>query len=157
MAADAPLDVEQIITTLARNDVRYLVVGGIAAIVHGWAGATADFDAVASFDADNRDRLAAALAALDASAPDWDGTAQTLGRHTAWSFMTVAGRLDLLFVLEPYGTYDDLRPGGTDVPAFGAVIPVVALDDLIALKRALGRPKDLRVVVELEELRRHRS
>jgi hypothetical protein len=40
------------------------------------------------------------------------------------------------------------------VPAFGLTIPVVSLDDLIELKRAMARPKDLRVALELDELRR---
>jgi hypothetical protein len=79
-----------------------------------------------------------------------------MATDTAWSLETEAGPLDLLFVLEPWGTYDELQPRSEEVSAFGVVIPVVSLDDLIALKRALGRPKDLRVAVELEELRGRR-
>jgi hypothetical protein len=47
-----------------------------------------------------------------------------------------------------------LRATAVEIPGFGITIPVVSLDDLIELKRALGRPKDLRVAVELEDLRR---
>lgn len=158
MASDRrhPLDTERLVTTLARHEVRYLVVGGIAAILHGWPGATADLDVLGALDPTNLDRLAAALAEVGARGPGWDGTAGTMATDTAWSLETEAGPLDLLFVLEPWGTYDELQPRSEEVSAFGVVIPVVSLDDLIALKRALGRPKDLRVAVELEELRGRR-
>lgn len=150
------LDVERLVTSFARHDVRYLVVGGIAAILHGWPGATADLDVLGAFESDNLERLSAALGELGAAGAGWDGTAATMASQTAWSLETEAGPVDVLFVLEPRGTYDELRPGAEDVPAFGVVIPVVSLDDLIELKASLGRPKDLRVAVELEELRRSR-
>ena len=152
-----PLVVERLVTALAHHDVRYLVVGGIAAILHGWPGATADLDILGSFDPANLDRLAAALAEVGADGPGWDGTAGTMATHTAWALDTEAGPVDLLFVLEPWGSYEELHPRSEEVPAFGVTIPVVALDDLIELKRALGRPKDLRVAVELDDLRRRRG
>lgn len=76
---------------------------------------------------------------------------------TAWSFETDAGPVDLLFVLEPWGTYEELRATAVEMSGFGITIPVVSLDALIELKRALGRPKDLRVAVELEDFRRQRN
>ena len=152
-----PLDVERVLTTLARHEVRYLVVGGIAAILHGWPGATADLDLLGSCDTDNFDRLAAALRDLDAHGEGWDGEPDSIGRVTAWSLETDAGPVDLLFVLDPHGTYEELRATAVDLDGFGISIPVVSLDDLIDLKRALGRPKDLRVAVELEDLRRQRD
>lgn len=151
------LNVERVVTNFARHDVRYLVVGGIAAILHGWPGATADLDVLGAFDPENLTRLSAALTELEATGPGWDGTAKTMATRTAWSLETQAGPVDVLFVLEPRGTYDELRPDATEVAAFGATIPVISLDDLIELKAALGRPRDLRVAVELEELRRRRG
>lgn len=148
---------ERLVTTFARYDVRYLVVGGIAAILHGWAGSTADFDALGAYEPRNLERLSEALGELGAVGVGWDGTATTMAAHTVWSLETDAGPVDLMFVLEPWGSYDELRPTAEDVPAFGVAIPVVSLDDLIRLKRALGRPKDLRVAVELDELRRQRE
>lgn len=142
---------------LARHNVRYLIVGGIAAILHGWPGATADLDVLGAFDPGNLERLAAALADLDATASGWDGTAGTLATQTAWPLQTRAGPVDLLFVLEPWGDYDELLPRSEEIQAFGLALPVVSLGDLIDLKQALGRPKDLRVALELEALRRQRQ
>jgi hypothetical protein len=152
-----PLDVGRLVTTLARHEVRYLVVGGIAAILHGWPGATADLDLLGAFDESNFARLAAALRELGAYGEGWDGQPDTIGAVTAWSLETDAGPVDLLFVLEPWGTYEELRATAVEMAAFGITIPVVSLDHLIELKRALGRPKDLRVAVELEDLRRQRD
>jgi predicted nucleotidyltransferase len=146
-----------VFTTLARHEVRYVVVGGVAAILHGWPGATADVDLLGAPDADNRARLAAALQELGATGEGWDGKPDTFGNLTAWSFDTDGGPVDLLFVLEPWGTYDELRTSAVEVSGFGVTIPIVSLDNLIQLKQALGRPKDLRVAVELEELRRRRD
>jgi predicted nucleotidyltransferase len=152
-----PLDVGRLLAALARHEVRYLVVGGIAAILHGWPGATADLDILGALDPENLDRLAAALRELHATGEGWDGEPRTIGTATAWGLDTDAGPVDLLFVLEPWGTYEDLRASAVEIGGFGVTIPIVALDDLIELKRALGRPKDLRVAVELEELRERRD
>jgi predicted nucleotidyltransferase len=157
MTARQPLDVGRVLTTLARHGVRYVVVGGIAAILHGWPGATADIDVLGAFNADNFARLDAALGELDASGEGWDGDPDTLSSATAWSLDTAAGPVDLLFVLEPWETYDELRASAVEIAGFGVSIPIVSLDDLIALKEALGRPKDLRVAIELEDLRRRRD
>jgi predicted nucleotidyltransferase len=152
-----PLDAGRVLTALARHRVRYLVVGGIAAVLHGWPGATADLDVLGAFDSENLTRLAAALQELNATGDGWDGDPETIGSATAWSLDTEAGPVDLLFVLEPWGTYEELRGRAVEVFGFGVAIPIVSLDDLIALKQALGRPKDLRVAVELDELRRRRD
>lgn len=133
------------------------MVGGIAAVLHGWPGATADLDVLGAFEPDNFARLATALRELGATGEGWDGAPDTIGSGTAWSLETEAGPVDLLFVLEPWGTYDELLPTAAEVTGFGVTIPIVSLDNLIELKRALGRPKDLRVAVELEELRRGRN
>jgi hypothetical protein len=152
-----PLDVSRMLEALARHEVRYVVVGGIAAILHGWPGATADLDILGAFEPDNFDRLAAALRDLGATGEGWSGEPDTIASATAWALDTDAGPIDLLFVLEPWGTYEDLRGTAVEIAGFGVTIPIVALDDLIELKRALGRPKDLRVAVELEELRGRRG
>jgi hypothetical protein len=48
------------------------------------------------------------------------------------------------------GTYDDLLPHTVAIQAFGIECRVLNLEMLIATKRAVGRPKDLEILAELE-------
>ncbi|OWY59537.1 hypothetical protein B7486_74050, partial [cyanobacterium TDX16] len=102
------LDPGRILQALDAHDVPYLLVGGMAAVAHGWPGATADVDLLAAHTSDARAALASALVDLGATADRFDGTGESLLRSTAWSFDTQAGPVDVLFVLEPRGTYREL-------------------------------------------------
>jgi len=153
----ATVDPERILQALAEHEVPYLLVGGMAAVAHGWPGATADVDLLAAHDDEARAALAAALTDLGAVAERFDGSGASLLRSTAWSFETDAGPVDVLFVLEPRGTYRELVAGRVEAEAFGVVVPLIGLDDLIRVKQELGRPKDLRVAAELEALRDERD
>ena len=59
-----------LLPTLARHEVEFFVIGGLAVIIHGNPRATFDVDILPSPDAANMRRLAAALADLDARATD---------------------------------------------------------------------------------------
>jgi hypothetical protein len=61
-----PLDPEQIIQTLGRHDVAYVLIGALAARLYGFPRLTADADITPSRDARNLEKLAAALRELDA-------------------------------------------------------------------------------------------
>ena len=57
----APLDPEHLIRTLAKHDVRFVLIGALAARLYGFPRITADADITPARDADNLQRLAAAL------------------------------------------------------------------------------------------------
>jgi hypothetical protein len=62
MSAEPPrLDLDRSLDTLERHGVRYLLVGGVAAIAHGAVRPTRDLDCLAQRSTENFDRLAAAL------------------------------------------------------------------------------------------------
>jgi hypothetical protein len=61
-----PMDAEEILRTLERHRVRYVLIGGLAAQTRGWRGATEDIDITPADDRDNLARLAAAVAELEA-------------------------------------------------------------------------------------------
>jgi hypothetical protein len=79
--------------------------------------------------------------------------ARTLRNGDSFTFDTVHGPLDVLAT--PSGTrgYDDLAPAARTVNLGGIAVPVVALNDLIRMKTAAGRPKDRLAVEELLALR----
>jgi len=158
---------ERILEALQRHDVRYVVVGAVAAIAQGSPLPTEDIDVTPARDKANLDRLAAALLELDARlrvADEPDGIpfpfdATYLAGNEIWNLTTAHGDLDLIFV--PAGTegYEDLKRDAivVDFGAFQA--PMASLVDVIRSKQASSRAKDhaqlpaLRQTLEI--VRRH--
>lgn len=137
----------RVFASLEKNDVRYLVIGGIAAVLHGVPRATFDLDILVQATPDNVARL---LQALDEA-----------GLGTA-SLTTVQGLLDHeISVFEDYVRIDvqTRTPGirfdeawqNREVMEYhGQKLFVTSREDLIASKRAAGRKVDLEDVRLLE-------
>ena len=148
--AEPIFDPEAILATLERFGVRYVLIGGLAATLYGSPYLTTDVDITPSSDADNLERLAAALVDLDArlrvaNEPDgvlFDRSAQALSGAILWNLMTRHGALDLTLV--PSGTtgYDDLRRDAVEINIREIRVVVAALADIIRSKEAADREKD---------------
>jgi hypothetical protein len=157
-----PLDPALLIATLARHKVRYVLIGAIAARLHGFPRATADADITPATDAANLRQLAAALRELDArvfteGVPEglaFDCSAATLRRARLWNLVTDAGRLDLAFT--PSGTegFDDLARDAVTFEVYGTTILAASLPAIIRSKEAAGRPQDMEDVVVMREMLR---
>lgn len=152
------------------HDVRYVVIGGIAAIAQGYPLTTHDLDVTPDRDPGNLERLARALTDLGVRRRVARGEAVVfpvdpvfLGQGSSWTLETVDGTaFDLVF--EPAGTsgYPDLvQDAATLDLGEGLEVAVASLRDLIRMKQAAGRPKDLAqipaLVATLEEQRRRSS
>jgi hypothetical protein len=157
-----PTDFRGLIDTLARARVEFIVIGGVAATLHGSARATLDLDIVYCRSTENVDRLVRALASL---APYLRGApaglpfsfdVETVRRGLNFTLDTSLGALDLLGEVTGGGSYEALLPHTEAVELFGHSCRIVTLDALIRLKRAAGRPKDNEVLAELEALREQR-
>jgi predicted nucleotidyltransferase len=157
------IDLEATLQVLAREGVEFIIVGGVAATIHGSARVTRDLDIVYSRTPENIARLAAALTPyrpyLRGAPPGlpfrWD--AETVRRGLNFTLTTMLGDLDLLGEIVGGGTYEDLLPHSRPVAAFGVESSCVNLARLIHLKRAAGRPRDLDAIAELEALRERRG
>jgi predicted nucleotidyltransferase len=151
------LDPARIFATLDRHGVDYVTIGAFAVIAHGYVRATADIDLIVGIDEDNAVRLASALRELharlrgvDAHLLDIDATDPgTLRNGASFTLDTDAGPLDLLNDVPGAGDYADLRARAIETTAAGVVVRVVALDDLLRMKRASGRPQDLTDIANL--------
>jgi hypothetical protein len=156
------LDVERIVSTLARHRVAYVLVGGMAAVAHGSALPTEDVDITPARDRRNLDRLAAALQELDArirteDEPDGVEFPCDGGFLAAVPLMlnltTNAGDLDLVPVPAGFPSgYETLAPRAVEAELGEAVVLIAALDDVIASKRAAHRAKDQAALPHLEAL-----
>lgn len=152
----AAFDPLRLLEVLAGQQVDYIVVGGFAGRTWGSPTLTNDLDVCYSRKRENLVRLAAALRLLEArlrGAPEglpFQLDEKTLAFGDSFTFETTAGALDCLGT--PSGTkgYDDLlqRASSFELP-HGLVVRFTALEDLMRMKRAAGRPKDL---IELEVL-----
>lgn len=152
-------DAREIYRALARHDVEYVTIGGIAVQAYGGQRLTQDLDVAIASSSSNRTRLAAALLDLDARILGPGGrrsrsvpTAQLLGSSDQWHLVTDHGPLDLVTLPAHLGSFADLRARAHDVPLGDLTIPIAHRDDLLRMKRAAGRPQDLADVRLLESL-----
>jgi predicted nucleotidyltransferase len=153
----------EILPVLVRNDVRFIVIGGGAALAHGAARLTYDVAVVYARDPDNLRRLATTLQPYQPylrGAPPclpfrWDD--RTLKSGLNFTLTTTLGDLDLLGEVAGGGSFEQLLPFSQELETFGVRCRFVTLEKLIQLKRAAGRPKDLEAIAELEALYEERQ
>lgn len=156
----AALQADELFACLDRHGVQYVLIGGLAAVLHGSPLPTLDADICPSRTQENLARLAAALSEIDARirTPDAaDGVA--FPREAAFlagvellNLVTRVGDVDLAFL--PAGTsgFDDLARRAVPMHIRSVTIAVAALEDIIRSKEAANRPKDRRSLPVLRQL-----
>jgi hypothetical protein len=151
---------EELLAVLTKHGVRFVVVGGYAAVLHGSPFLTEDLDITPSMSAENLERLSTALDELHArirteAVPDgvpFAHDAASLARADVWNLVTDHGDLDL--TINPAGTggYDDLARDAIDRTFLGLTVSIASLADIIRSKQAADRPKDHRTLPTLRRL-----
>jgi predicted nucleotidyltransferase len=152
---------------LTKKKIRFVVIGGVAAAVHGSARVTNDLDIC--YDAEDRKNIAA-LAALLAT---WNAylrgiekdlpfvmDERTLRGAPIMTLTTTEGDIDVMDRVAGVGDYDAVRKHSERINALGVTFRVLDLPSLIKAKRAAGRPRDFDHLPELQallELRRRQS
>jgi predicted nucleotidyltransferase len=157
------MDFARVLQVLSQNQVSYLLVGGVAATVHGSARLTQDIDLLYQRSPENIRRVVQALQpyrpVLREAPPgvpfQWDERALTQGLN--FTLATTLGDIDLFGELMGGWTFEKLAAHTIRVKVFGIECACLDLDHLIAVKRAAGRPKDLEAIAELEALREERE
>lgn len=150
--------IEAPLRLLAEYKVDCVIVGGIAAALHGSMLLTNDVDVCYARDSSNLKRLAEALQSVNArlrNAPEglpFILDAETLERGLNFTFSTDIGDLDLLGEVRGVGVYKDVLDGSLTFELFGHHFAVIDIGKLIAAKRAAGRSKDLIALPELEAI-----
>lgn len=156
------LDPAAIVAALERHQLRYVIIGGVAAQLHGSPAPTRGLDVTPERSAPNLARLAAALASVEAQewVPGFGYPLQLpmdrrrLAGDRVLLTQTRHGRVDV--VPAPHGVpagYDELKPRARGVFAYGAELPIACLDDLVRSHGAASRAKDKLAVARLIDLR----
>jgi hypothetical protein len=166
-AATPPLDRPALLASLTRHQVRFVLIGGLAAQAHGAARATQDADICPEWSTDNLARLAVSLTELQARLKIGEGSietlemqidARTIHRLEIGAWRTAAGDVDVLLGI-PRGSrfellrYEQLAENATELDVDGLRILVASLDDIIRSKEVADRPKDRAALEELRSLR----
>lgn len=135
-------DQAALLRALTRHGVEFVVVGGVAAQVHGWQAATADLDIAVSTDDSNVERLNRALETVDARALG-------IGQFGT-AYKTRHGRLEIVRRAHGIGQYSDWLRGAQEHELDGELTVVVAApEDILRSKEAAGREKDLAAIPQM--------
>ncbi len=160
-----PLEIGELIEVLARHQVDYVVIGGVATQVHGHRRTTMDLDLTPDPDPQNLSRLGAALSELEARPREQQLENAELAAADPERLAIAAivpplltrhGQVHIL--KEPKGArpFAKLREAALVVELDGVGVAIASLDDLIRMKRAAGRPSDLEDIATLAEAERRR-
>ena len=150
--------IEAPLRLLGEYRVDCVIVGGVAASIHGSLLLTSDVDVCYARDPTNLERLADALKSVNGrlrNAPEglpFILDAETLKRGLNFTFATDVGDLDLLGEVRGVGNYEEVLAGSLTAEIFGYRFAVIDIGKLIVAKRAAGRPKDLIALPELEAI-----
>jgi len=155
-------DPSDIFAALNAAEVRYLVVGGLAVVLHGISRTTYDVDLSVDLTTDNLERLARALgrAGFIPRVPvPITGLADAKIRRlwtrrkamNVYSFIEPQGmpprNVDVM--VEPAKNFDALYRRRKIAPLRGVPVPLMPVNDLAKMKRKAGRLQDLQDVRDL--------
>ncbi len=159
---------ESVFRALNHNQARYLLVGGLAVIAHGYMRVTADIDLVIALDPGNLRCALSALAKLGyfpkqtvkmEDFADPEKRKQWIREKNMLVFQLTTGRpRDLpidVFVHEPFDFDREYAQARRFELAPDVEVPVVTVKTLARLKTAAGRPNDLDDLRRLKMLLPH--
>lgn len=150
------IEFDKALRLFREHDVKFIIIGGAAAIAHGSSRLTQDLDLLYARDEINLKNIVSALKGqhpyLRGAPPNlpflWD--IETLRQGLNFTLITDLGSIDLLGEIVGGGTYEKLLPNSSLISIFGTECRCLSLEQLIQTKQAAGRPKDLEAVAELK-------
>ena len=158
--------VEAIVRAFQEHDVRYIIVGGLAVVAHGYLRFTADVDVVVDFEPANLERVEAALSLLEyqprapvpfAAFKDAATRHQWLHEKNMLVFSLYSSqhaRTELdIFIEQPFDFEVAFARSEFKEIVPGIQARIVAFDDLMTLKTQAGRAQDLADIEQLNLLR----
>jgi len=157
------LEAREILRRLVAAGVDFVVIGGVAVILHGYPRLTRDVDVAFAYDEGNLDALGGVLVELKARLRGAEAHVpfvpdrRTLRGIELLTLETSAGWLDIHRLPAGVANYEALRRRAERMELDGFFVLVAAPDDLIAMKRAAGRPVDRTDIAALEAIKHLRE
>jgi predicted nucleotidyltransferase len=151
-------ELHNLLQRLSDAGIEFVVVGGVAAVLHGSSMVTRDLDVCAELSSQNLRKLRDALRDLHPvhrigpprlsflDVPEPGASLRNL------YLQTDLGALDLLGSISGVGDFDQVRASAIELDLFGRKVQVIAIEQLIKSKEAVGRQKDLLAVAELRAI-----
>lgn len=151
-----------LVQALVQGGVDFVIVGGVAVILQAMPRFTKDLDICYSTEQDNLDALGSVLVALEARLRGIPETVpfvpdgRTLRQTQIMCLTTPVGDIDLLVNPDGAPSYNTLRRHADVMELGGQSVRIASIEDMLAMKRAAGRPQDLVDLESLEASRRQR-
>lgn len=159
MTTQPAFDPLRLLAALDDGGVQCIVIGGFAGNLLGSPSFTSDLDVCHARDQANLVALANVLVSLNARLRGVSEDvphrvdARSLRAGDSFTFLTDAGPFDILGMPAGTGGYEDLARTASPMEVDGRTVQVASIDDLIRMKLAAGRDKDLIEVQVLGALR----
>jgi len=153
-------DLTDIIERLIIADVDFVLVGGLAAVTHGSSMTTQDIDICCDFSSENLLRLQSALEGLNpihrmtTNRLPLELTRTNCGSLKNLYLDTDWGQLDCLGEVLGLGNFEQVKQLSETLELDGNACRILRIDALIAAKKAMGRPKDIETIKQLEAIQR---
>lgn len=143
----------EILRDLNEAQVRYVLIGGIALIRHGVVRATRDVDAVFDPDPENVQRIGALAKQWEATRPDGSTLPDdAISAERSIHLATSSGELDLVSEKVVGLSFQGLMERADVKRVDGVEAPICSLSDLVTMKRAAGRERDLADLADLKDV-----
>jgi len=156
-------DLKRLLTDLVDADIRFIIVGGVAAVLQGVPTTTFDLDIVHERSSENVTRIVAFLERVSARArgrlerPYIVPGVDALSGPGHQLLQTRHGALDFLGAIEGGQGYEELEDFAVSMTLDGREFRVLGLDKLLELKKGSTHPKDCNTRLLLEEALRRRG
>ena len=154
-------DFLNLLLQLNTANVKFVIIGGFAGIVHGCTFVTQDVDICCEFDADNLLRLQDALSDISPvhrMTPQkikLELTEDNCGDYKNLYLDTDLGQLDCIGSVKGIGDFCEVVKVSQKIEVEGQLLDVLTIDALIEAKKALDRPHDKEAVIQLEAIKKN--
>ena len=152
-------EIEKLLKLLTENEVQFVIIGGVAATLHGSSMVTEDIDFCVPFTVDNMNVLLRAFKDIHPThrviGDDRPLTesAEDLSAFKNLYLKTDLGYIDMLSEVKGVGDFKAVKQASVEAELFCAKCPILDLDALIDAKKQMDRPKDKETVIQLEAIK----